>query len=97
MIYLDVRHRESVSVVALDHDDFGLMQSKIMNVIDSNNLERDAGGKSVPTFPHPALADRLAASASPPKTLRIRARAFHVGKPETYSTRRAVKGNSRFC
>ncbi len=24
---------------ALDHDDFGLNQSKIMNVIDSNNLE----------------------------------------------------------
>jgi hypothetical protein len=27
-----------------------------MNVIDSHNLERDAGGKPVPTFPHPALA-----------------------------------------
>ncbi len=44
----------------LDHDDFGLNQSKIMNVIDSNNLERDAGGKPVPTFPHPALEDELA-------------------------------------
>jgi len=32
-----------------------LIQSKIMNVIDSNKLERDAGGKPVPTFPHPAL------------------------------------------
>ncbi|MGP0057688.1 MAG: hypothetical protein ACLPID_00155 [Beijerinckiaceae bacterium] len=41
---------------SLDHDDFGLIQSKIMNVIDSNSLERDAGGKPVPTFPHPALA-----------------------------------------
>ncbi len=41
----------------LDHDDFGLNQSKIMNVIDSHNLERDAGGKPVPTFPHPALTD----------------------------------------
>ncbi len=39
----------------LDHDDFGLNQSKIMNVIDSNKIERDAGGKPVPTFPHPAL------------------------------------------
>ena len=38
----------------LDHDDFGLDQSKVMNVIDSNQLERDAGGKPVPTFPHPA-------------------------------------------
>jgi hypothetical protein len=26
-----------------------------MSVIDSNNLERDAGGKVVSTFPHPAL------------------------------------------
>ncbi|MDQ6867606.1 MAG: hypothetical protein M3178_04090 [Pseudomonadota bacterium] len=41
---------------ALDHDDFGLNQSKIMNVIDSKSLERDAGGKPVSTFPHPALA-----------------------------------------
>ncbi len=39
----------------LDHDDFGLNQSKIMNVIDSNSLERNAGGKPVSTFPHPAL------------------------------------------
>ncbi|MGP0061126.1 MAG: sulfite reductase subunit alpha [Beijerinckiaceae bacterium] len=55
-------------VPRLDHDDFGLNQSKIMNVIDSNKLERDAqislrnprkldcAGKPVPTFPHPALA-----------------------------------------
>jgi hypothetical protein len=27
----------------LDHDDFGSNRSKIMNVIDSNILERDAG------------------------------------------------------
>jgi hypothetical protein len=40
---------------ALDHDDFGSNQSKIMNVIGSNSSERDAGGKPVPTFPHPAL------------------------------------------
>ncbi len=39
----------------LDHDDFGLHQSKIMNVIDSNNLERDAGEKPASTFFHPAL------------------------------------------
>jgi hypothetical protein len=39
----------------LDHDDFELNQSKIMNVIDSKSLERDAGRKPVPTFPHPAL------------------------------------------
>jgi O-antigen ligase len=40
---------------AIDHvDDFGLNQSKIINVIDSNHLERDAGGKPLHTFPHPA-------------------------------------------
>jgi hypothetical protein len=58
---------ELVRPRALDHDDFGLIQSKIMNVIDSNNVERDmqislrnlrkldCAGKPVPTFPHPAL------------------------------------------
>jgi hypothetical protein len=40
----------------LDHDDFGSNRSKIMNVTDSNILERDAGGKPLHTFPHPALA-----------------------------------------
>jgi hypothetical protein len=30
----------------LDHNDFGLYQSKIMNVIGSKSLERDAGGKT---------------------------------------------------
>ena len=54
----------------IGHDDFGLNQSKIMNVIDSNNLERDmrsssrnlreldCAGKAAqrPTFPHSALA-----------------------------------------
>ena len=39
----------------LDHDGFGSNRSKAMNVINSKNLERDAGGKPVPTFPHPAL------------------------------------------
>jgi precorrin-3B synthase len=57
----------------LDHDDFGLHQSEIMNVIDSNNVERaaqtsprnlrklDCAGKAAqrPTFPHPALASWL--------------------------------------
>jgi predicted kinase len=41
---------------ALDHDGFGSNRSKTI-VIDSNRLERDAGGKPVPTFPHPALGD----------------------------------------
>jgi biopolymer transport protein ExbB len=39
-----------------DHDDFGLNQPEIMNVIDSNKLERDARGKPLPAFRHPALA-----------------------------------------
>jgi hypothetical protein len=44
-----------VETLPIDHDDFGLNQSKIMNVIDSKSLERDAGGKPVSTFPHPVL------------------------------------------
>jgi TDG/mug DNA glycosylase family protein len=40
---------------SLDHDDFGLHQSKVINVIDSKSLARDAGGKPGPAFPHPAL------------------------------------------
>jgi hypothetical protein len=40
----------------LDHDDFGLNQSKIMKRDRFNKLERDAGGKPLHTFPHPALA-----------------------------------------
>jgi hypothetical protein len=33
--------------LSLDHDDFGLNRSKIMNVIDSKSLEQDAGGTAV--------------------------------------------------
>jgi hypothetical protein len=40
---------------SLDHDDFGSNRSKIMKVIEFNILERDAGGKPLHTFPHPAL------------------------------------------
>src|SRR4051812_20277088 len=40
---------------SLDHDYFGSNRSKIMSVIGSNILERDAGGKPLQTFPHPAL------------------------------------------
>jgi hypothetical protein len=35
---------------ALDRDDFGSNRSKIMNVIDSNNLERDASEKVLTLF-----------------------------------------------
>jgi putrescine transport system ATP-binding protein len=38
-----------------DHYDFGSNRSKVMNMIDSKSVERDAGGKPVSTFPHPAL------------------------------------------
>jgi L-aspartate oxidase len=55
LVGLDVAINPGASDPALDHDDFGLNQSKVMNVIDSKNLERDAGGKPVPTFPDPAL------------------------------------------
>jgi hypothetical protein len=40
---------------ALNHDDFGLNPSEIIKLIDSKGLERDAGGKPVSTFPHPAF------------------------------------------
>jgi septal ring factor EnvC (AmiA/AmiB activator) len=45
----------------LDHDDFGLSQSKVI-VIDSKMSERDSREKPVPTFSHPALV--LAAMAA---------------------------------
>ncbi|MGO9134033.1 MAG: penicillin-binding protein 1C [Methylovirgula sp.] len=48
----------------LDHDDFGLDQSKVVNVIDSKNKERDAGGKPGTTFPHPAPKPRAEKSLS---------------------------------
>ncbi len=41
-----------------DHDDFGLKQSKVINVIDVRTLELDAGGKVVSTFPHSARRTR---------------------------------------
>jgi len=41
----------------LDHDDFGSIRSKIMNVIGSKNLERDSGEKPGSTFSHPARAE----------------------------------------
>jgi hypothetical protein len=56
----------------VDHDDFGFDQPKIMNVIDSENLERDMQigsrnphkfdcvGKPLHTLPHPAVAQRPA-------------------------------------
>jgi hypothetical protein len=49
----------------LDHDEFGLNQSKIINVIDLLELERVAGGKPLHTFPHPALVVCAAAVATP--------------------------------
>ena len=42
-------------IMPLNHDDFGLNPSKIIKLIDSKGLERDAGGKPVSTFPHHAL------------------------------------------
>jgi hypothetical protein len=43
-----------------DHDDFGRNPSKIMNVIDSNSLKRDAGEKPASAFSHPALVRKPA-------------------------------------
>ncbi len=44
-----------IDFYVLDHDEFGLSQSKLINVIDSNILEWDSCEKPVPTFSHPAL------------------------------------------
>jgi protein-disulfide isomerase len=41
---------------ALDHDEFGRNRSELMNVIGSKDVERDASGKPVSGFPHPARA-----------------------------------------
>src|SRR3954465_9682380 len=45
-VFLPLARSSGTSAVsnALDHDDFGSNRSKIMNVIYSNILERDAGG-----------------------------------------------------
>jgi len=43
---------------SLDHDELGSNRSKLINVIDFIELERDAGGKPDSTFPHPALSVR---------------------------------------
>ena len=45
----------NVKSATLDHDDFGLNQPKIMNVIDSNKLEHDVVRKPLRTFRHHAL------------------------------------------
>ena len=47
-------------------DDFGSNRSKTMKVIDSNILERDAGGKPLHTFPHPAFVARCTRDAATP-------------------------------
>ena len=44
----------------LDHDDFELKQSKITKHDRFKSLERDAGGKSLRAFPHPALTKTAA-------------------------------------
>ena len=48
-------NREFLIGAILDHDDFGSKRSEIINVIDSNSLERDFLRKTA-TFSHPALA-----------------------------------------
>ncbi|ABE64161.1 hypothetical protein Nham_3431 [Nitrobacter hamburgensis X14] len=60
-----------------------------MNVIDSNILERDAGGKPLHTFPHPALCgkteDRRHAFRADEKRRHRRAAflSFHI-RPRDY-------------
>jgi riboflavin kinase/FMN adenylyltransferase len=50
-----LRHGIYAVRVEVDHDALGSNRSKGMNAVDSKSLERDASGKPVSTFPHPAL------------------------------------------
>lgn len=52
---LELRPGKPIGFGSLDHDEVGLKQSNFINVIDSNKSERDASGKPLYTFPHPAL------------------------------------------
>jgi hypothetical protein len=49
-----IAHPIWIMVGRLDRDDFGLIPSKIMKVIESKSLARDAGAKPVSAFPRPA-------------------------------------------
>jgi pimeloyl-ACP methyl ester carboxylesterase len=73
-----------------DHDDLGSNQSKIMNVIDSNILERDAGGEPLHTFPHPTLAGMVLIAPAPDFTEELMWKTF---SPEA---RRAIETEG-FC
>jgi hypothetical protein len=46
MVFSPLRPRRG----STHHDEFGLLQSKFMNVIDSCNSERNAGGKALTLF-----------------------------------------------
>jgi general secretion pathway protein K len=66
------------AALRLDHDEFGLNQSKLI-VIDSKMLARDAGGKPVATFPHPALGrDRTRAWRKPARRFSDHDRGFII-------------------
>jgi hypothetical protein len=52
ILHLGCQHRKGRGTLGqrpLDHDYFGLILFKIMNVADFKSLERDAGGKPVST------------------------------------------------
>ncbi len=71
--------KAKIKGVALDHDDFGSNRSKVMNVIDSNSLARDAGEKVLTHFLIPPWrtlrAIRIEAGAAP---TRRSLRWFHI-------------------
>ena len=52
-----------------DHDEFGSNRSKFIKRDRFQRLERDAGGKPLRTFPHPALAPMIIGSALLMQTL----------------------------
>ncbi len=79
----------------LDHDDFGPNRSKVMNVIDSKCLERDAGGKPVATFPHPALGADILSDAL--HRIAIASRSIGIGAVLVHAKDDAAKGFYMKC
>src|SRR6476620_4491518 len=77
---------------ALDHDEFGLSQSKLINVIDSNILERDSCEKPVPTFSHRALGKKPDQGALP-ITVQISSTIFLTRPASSPSTITRINGS----
>jgi precorrin-2/cobalt-factor-2 C20-methyltransferase len=77
---------------------FGLIQSKMMNAIDSKSLERDAGEKPVSTFSHPALGTLHGIGLGPgdPELLTVKAvRLLQASPVLAYFAKKGGPGTAR--